>query len=412
MARSWSQNATLSVLGLCLLGVPLGCNRPAPQKAAPPLQRVLYVTPATDQVTEYEEFTGRTAAVETVELRARVSGYLDQVSFDDGADIRKDEVLFKIDDRPFVAEEKRTAALVAQYEARINRLRSQEKRSRELYDKQAVSQDEYEAIKFDLHEAEATLAAAKASHDLAKLNLQFTQVKSPIAGRIGRRLVDAGNLVTADVTALATIVPLDRVYVYFDMDERTVLRLRNLEKQGMISSAMKETVTVDIALADSDEYRLTGTIDFLDNQIDPATGTLRARATVENPDGLLSPGLFVRLRYPIGKPSPSLLIPEESLASDQGRPFVYVINQDNVVEARPVEIGPQVGPRRVIRNGLKTGERVAVTGLQRLRRNAEVAPEERKPEPAPENPTAEALAGDKKSSSAKPPKVSVNEAAE
>lgn len=381
------------------------------KQGGPLPQRVLYVTPATESVTEFEEFTGRTAATEVIELRARVSGYLDKLHFEDGEEVVEDQPLFTIDDRPFIAEEKRTAAAVAQYEARIKRLESQEKRSKTLFDKQAISQDEYETIKYDLAEARATLDAAKASHETARLNLDFTKVTAPTAGRIGRRMVDVGNLVTADVTMLATIVPLEKVYVYFDMDERTVLKLRRLEHRGMISSAMKEDVTVNIALADSEEFALTGTIDFLDNQVDPATGTLRVRATVENPDDLLSPGLFVRLRYPIGKAEPSMIIPEESLGSDQGRPFVYIINDENKIEARNVELGPQVGPNRVIREGLSDGERIAVTGLQRLRRNVEVAPQLRVPEPK-ETKTPEALAADKKHKSAKATKVSVGHGAE
>jgi multidrug efflux system membrane fusion protein len=398
------------VLPALLLGVAAlaGCNRDQAKPPAPPPQKVLYVKPVTNEVTEYEEFTGRTAAVETVELRARVSGYLDKISFEDGDDVEKGKLLFTIDNRPFIAEEARTAAAVKQAQAKLSRLDRQFKRAETLFKKEAISTDEYETIKFDREEADASLNAAKAQHEVADLNLDFTKVTAPISGRIGRRMVDAGNLVTADITALATIVPLDKVYVYFDMDERTVLRLRNLIHDKVIMSPTKEDVTVDIALADSPEFKLTGIIDFQDNQIDPATGTLRVRATVDNPDDLLSPGLFVRLRYPIGKPGPQLMIPEESLGSDQGQPFVFVIEKGEIevdgekqavdkVVARRVELGPQVGGKRVIREGLQLDERIVVTGLQRIRRNAVVTPEERKPEPS----KTEALAAEKKHRSAK-----------
>ncbi|HTN75953.1 MAG TPA: efflux RND transporter periplasmic adaptor subunit [Pirellulaceae bacterium] len=377
MARFfYPSTATLWLLPLVFSFV--GCGfKEAKKPDAPPPPKVLFVKPIKDEVIEEEEFTGRTAAVETVAMRARVSGYLDKVLFQDGADVKKGQVLFKIDDRPFVAEEARTAAAVAQFEARVNRLQLQLKRSEELYDKQAISQDEFETIKFDRAEAEASLNGAKASHEIAKLNLAFTQVKAPISGRIGRRMVDEGNLVTADITSLATIVPLDKVYIYFDMDERTVLKLRRLISDGVIQSPDKEDVTVKVALADSPEFALSGVIDFQDNQVDPATGTLRVRATVKNPYGLLSPGLFARILYPIGKPSPSLLIPEESLGSDQGQPFVYVIGDDNQVVFRRVELGPQREDERVIRKGVEAHDRVVVTGLQRLRRNDKVTPEER-----------------------------------
>ncbi len=354
-----------------------GCSAEAKKPEPPPPMSVLYVLPTADDVTEFEEFTGRTSATETIELRARVSGRLDQVNFEDGAKVNKGDLLFKLDDRPFVAEEQRTAAAIAQFEARIGRVSGQVRRAQELRGKNAISQEDFEAAQFDLDEAQASLAAARASHELASLNLQFTSVTAPLSGRIGRRLVDVGNLVAADQTALATILSLDQLHVYFDMDERSVLRLRRMADRGTMTSAMTSEVTVQIALADSDEFMLSGRVDFLDNQLDSATGTLRVRATVDNADGLLSPGMFVRVRYPIGGAEPSLLIPEESLASDQGRPFVYVVadrEDKSFVEARPVELGPLMADRRVIRSGITASDRVVVTGLQRLRRNTEVRP--------------------------------------
>lgn len=411
------------------LAASIGCNREAkkPEKVAPP--EVVFVTPTKESVIEYEEFTGRTAATDVVEIRARVTGYLNEVHFTDGADIKEGALLFAIDDRSFVAEEARTAAAIKQYEARADRLRRQLKRGEELFKKQAISQDEFETITFDLAEAEASISAAKAQHDIAKLNLEFTKVKAPISGRIGRRMVDEGNLVTADVTPLATIIPLQEVYVYFDMDERTVLKLRRLEDGGMTGPADESDVKIDIALADSDKFVLKGTINFLDNQIDPATGTLRVRATVENPDGLLSPGLFVRLRYPIGKPAEQWMVPEESIGSDQGQPIVYVIDKGekeftnpetnaketkivDMIYSKRVTVGPQVGKMRVIRDGLSSTAQVAVTGLQKIRAEMEVTPKPRTAESkATEEPT-ETLAGDKKAPAAKTAKVSVHEAAE
>lgn len=377
-----------------------GCHVEQKQADPPPPMTVFWVSPSSDQVTEFEEFTGRTAATQVIELRARVSGYLTRINFEDGAKVEKDEVLFKIDDRPFVAEEQRTGAAVSQYEARIKRLTSQLQRAQELLDRKATSQDEFDTAKYDLDEATANLAAARAAHELAALNVQFTTIKAPLAGRIGRRLLDVGNLVMADQTSLATIVPQDEVYVNFDMDERTVLKIRRTADPAMVAQGKDSKVTVEIALADAPEFSLRGKVDFLDNQIDPATGTLRARATVDNSDGLLSPGLFVRLRYPIGQPTQSLLIPEEAMASDQGRAMVFVVGVgvgekagQPIAEARNVEPGPLVGSHRVIRSGVHAEDQVIVTGLQRLRKNTLITPRERGSEvPADTKSTADSEA--------------------
>ena len=379
-----SQCLTLSAVASSLVMIiTAGCNRVEKKPEPPPPMSVMFVTPTTEEVTEFEEFTGRTAATEVVELRSRVSGYLNSVHFEAGVQVKKGDVLLKIDDRPFVAEEQRASAAAAQIEARIKRLTSQLRRAEELMAKKALSEHEFETAQFDLDEARAALQEAQAAYSMAQLNLEFTTITAPLDGRIGRRMVDVGNIVTTDQTALATIIPLEQVYVYFDIDERTVLRLRRLENIGAIVSAMKEAVQVNIALADSEEFAVNGKVDFLDNQIDPATGTLRARATVDNSDGLLAPGLFVRIKFPVGKAEPSLLIPEEAMASDQGRPFVFVVGKDGdktIAEARNVETGPLVGQRRVIRAGLETGDQVIVTGLQRLRRKMEINPRLSSPE--------------------------------
>lgn len=397
------------LVGLSLALVVAGCRPVVKPPAEVPPPKVKVVLPVTDTVQEADEFPGRTAAVEMIELRSRVTGYLDQVAFTDGADVVAGQLLFVIDPRTYQAEETRTKASIEQYRARVSRLERQQNRSQELFDKQAISRDEYEAIQFDRNEAQASLDAALAAHQLAKLNVEFTQIKAPLSGRISRRLVDPGNLVTANETPLATLIPLDRVYVYFDMDERTVLRLRRAAQESSPEKSPDTVaktdppstaadgdkgaqpnppastaepakkplppVKVEIALADRDTFDLQGQVDFEDNQIDPSTGTLRVRATVENRDGLLSPGLFVRVRYPLGQPAPALLIPEEALGSDQGRPFVYVVGEGNKVAYRAVELGPLFSGKRVIRSGLAANERVVVTGLQRVRRNMQVIPE-------------------------------------
>jgi multidrug efflux system membrane fusion protein len=355
-----------------------GCAREQKKPDAPPPFTVQYVEPISQEVTEFEEFTGRTAPTEFVELKSRVSGYLVAVEFEDGQRVRKGDVLFRIDDRTFAAEVRRAAAAVSQIQARIKRLESQLRRAQELMNKSAISQTELETAQYDIDEAAAALREAEATLGIAQLNVQFTTVNAPTDGLIGRRLVDIGNLVITDQTALATIVPQDQIHVYFDIDERTVLRLRRLAQSNEPVDINKSPIPIQISLADSSEFSISGNVDFLDNQIDPATGTLRARATVNNSDGLLTPGLFVRLKFPIGKPAMEILVPEEAMASDQGRPFLYVVGRDGdkvVAEERSVETGPQVGQSRVVRSGVSLGDQIIVTGLQRLRRNMEINPQ-------------------------------------
>lgn len=359
-----------------------GCQKAAPPAAKPPPPTVFFAIPVEQSVQEIEEFTGRTAAVMDVEVRARVSGYLDKVLFEDGADVKAGEPLFVIDDRIYQAEVARAAAAVEQAQARLARLERQAARSDELFQKKVISEEDHDLSMFDRDEARAALAAAKATHDLAQLNQSFTRIASPINGRISRRMIDPGNLIKADDTPLATIVSDDPIHAYFDIDERTVLRLRRLVKEGRIKASRDARVEVKVSLADDQEHNHRGVVDFEDNQIDAATGTLRVRLLIENPERLLSPGLFVRLRFPIGEPAASLMVPEEALASDQGRRFVYVIDAENKVAARPVEVGVLVDGRRAITRGLAAGERVVVTGLQRLRKNMIVEPRPQTPEVA------------------------------
>ncbi len=368
-----------------------GCAPKAAEKKAPPLQKVNVVTPVRENITEYEDFTGRTAALEMIELRSRVNGYLHDIGFEDGKDVQKDQLLFEIDRAPFQAEVDRASAAVDQFQARVDRMTRQYERLLELVNKNAASQNEFDLAKFDRAEAVASLKAAEAALDTANLNLNYAEIRAPISGRIGRRLVDKGNLVQADTTALATIVPIDRVYIYFDMDERTVIRLRELVREGKLDKGYMTDTTVDFALAGSnDKFERSAKVDFEDNQIDAATGTLRLRAIADNKDRFLSPGMFVRVRYPIGDAAPELLVPEEAVGSDQGRPFVYVVGAEDKVAYRPVEVGPQVGARRVIRKGVEAGDRVVVTGLQRIKRDQPVDPQETTTEPptvAQANPT-------------------------
>lgn len=351
-----------------------GCQKAAPPAAKPPPPTVFFAVPTEQAVQEFEEFTGRTAAVMAVEVRARVSGYLDKVVFEDGTDVKAGDPLFVIDDRIYQAEVARAVAAVEQAKARLARLERQATRSEELFQKKVISEEDYDLSVFDRDEARAALAAAQATLDLARLTLSFTRIAAPIDGRISRRMVDPGNLIKADDTPLASIVSDNPIHAYFDIDERTVLRLRRLVHEGRIKASRDTRLEVKVSLADDQEHNHRGVVDFEDNQIDATTGTLRVRLLIDNPERLLSPGLFVRLRFPIGEPALSLLVPEEALGSDQGRRFVYVIDQENKVAARPVDVGVLVDGRRAITRGLSAGERVVVTGLQRLRKNMVVDP--------------------------------------
>jgi RND family efflux transporter MFP subunit len=215
---------------------------------------------------------------------------------------------------------------------------------------------------------------AKAQVEAAKLNLSFTKITAPITGRISRQNIDPGNLVMADNTVLTTLVTLNPIYVYFDVDERTMLRLRRLIQEGKLKSAREKGVTVNVEMGTSDEdgFPHPGVINFVDNRLDPATGTLRVRAVFENPRYFLSPGLFARLRIPIGEPHPATVVAERALGTDQGQRFVFVVNDENVVEYRPVKIGALQDGLREIVEGVKEGERVVVSGLQRVRKGIKV----------------------------------------
>lgn len=369
--------AAIALLASCFVG----CKPPETPKAPKPAE-VFVATPTQQTVTDQEEFTGRTHAKETVELRARVTGYLKAVEFKDGALVKEGDLLFEIDDGPYKAEAERATAAVEQAKAKLERLTRQEIRVKQLLATKAISQENYDQVAFDRSEALAALGAATATQGLADLNLGYTKVYAPISGRIGRKLIDVGNLVRADETPLANIVSLDPIQAYFDIDERTVLRIRRLIAEGKVRSARDHAVEVEIGLADHNDFPLKGTIDFIDNQIEASTGTLRARAEIPNKNFLLSPGFFVRLRMPIGDPHQALLVPEEALGSDQGHRFLYVLDDANKVTYRRVQVGPLRDGKRVIESGIAANERVVVEGLQRVKRGEIVDPKAPKDSPS------------------------------
>jgi len=376
----------LPVSGLVLLGCE--AEKPKMVEMKPPV--VVVSQALTEEVTDYEDFTGRTEAVFSVDVRARVTGYLEKVHFKDGDEVKEGDLLLEIDARPYEAELARTEATILQGEAHLNRLDADFRRAKNLFSRGNISREEYDKFAGDRAEAEAMVGVAKSGRDLAKLNVEFTKIKSPISGRLSRRMVDPGNLVKADETILTSIVSLDPMYVYFDIDERTLLKIRRLIREGRIKSRAEAEVRVLIGLSDEEGFPHVGTINFSDNKVDPSTGTLRVRGIIENPQSrdttsrVLSPGLFTRVRLPIGSPHQETLIPEDAIATDQGRKYLYVVKQEkkkgaksegeteSVVVDRTVTLGPSHGALRVIEEGLKPSEYVIVRGHQRVRPGAKV----------------------------------------
>lgn len=345
------------------------------EEPAPP--DVVVSRPVVREITDYEDFTGRTQAVSTVELRPRVSGYIEKVLFKDGSAVKKGDVLFAIDPRPYQASLDQAKAQVDLSEASLELARAEYARARKLLASGGISREDVDAAKGKEVVAQASLAAARASLALARLNLDFCNIRAPIDGRIGRSLLDPGNLVKADDTHLATLHSQDPLYVYFDVDERTLLRLRRSADEGKLP--------VLIGTADDRGYPLRGTLDFANNQVNPNTGTIAMRAVLPNPKGDLVPGLFVRVRLPIGKPHKALLIPDEVIRTSLGQKTVYVVDDKDKVVSRRVTLGARLlNGLRVIDEGLKPDDRVIVRGQMRVRPGMTVKPQleplpERKP---------------------------------
>jgi RND family efflux transporter MFP subunit len=368
-----------SLLAACV--VLLGCTQRQPQAVSIKPPEVLVGTPVMRTVTDFENFTGRLEAKKMVLVRARVSGYLDKVCFKEGAEVRKDEVLFVIDPRPYQAAFDRAQANVDQARARLSRLDLDLNRAKKLLPGNSISQEEFDKTFDDQAEAQAALKLAEADFALADLNLKFTQVRSPVDGKISRQMIDPGNMVKADETALTTVVSLDPIYAYFDVDERTHLRVVRLIRQGKVRSAQEQETSegsqkVLLGLSDEEGFPHEGTVDFVDNQLDAMTGTLRLRAVFENSKRLFAPGLFARIQVPIGDAHRAILISERALGSDQGEKFLYVVNEKNEVAYRHVQVGALNQGLRVIESGLAAGEKVVLSGLQRIKAGVTVQPKD------------------------------------
>jgi RND family efflux transporter MFP subunit len=371
--------------GLLLAAVgSAGCDGAPAAPAAPKAPPVVVSRAVEREVTDFEEFQGKTDAIETVDVRAHVSGYLDKIHFTDGADMRKGALLFTIDQRPFKAELDRTDANLSQAMAHANRLQADYERAVTLYPKGSMSRADYDQITGDYAEAQSAVKSARAARKTAELNLNYTKVLAPINGRISRRMLDVGNMVKADDTTLTYMANLDPMYVYFDVDERTYLKIYRPLAARQITLEEVQEMPVSMGLTDEKGYPHEGKINFVDNHIDTNSGSVWLRGVFPNPTKLLTPGLFVRVKLPIGEPHRAVLIPEQALATDQGQKFAWVVDDQNHATYRRLELGEQHGRLRVVQKGVAADERVIVSGLQRVRADpqkgyAEVAVDKEEP---------------------------------
>jgi multidrug efflux system membrane fusion protein len=330
-------------------------------QAGPPVSSAAVVEKA---VAETQEFSGRLEAVERVEIRPRVSGFITAVNFRPGAEVKKGEVLFVIDPRPYQAEADRAEAAAKSARAKAELARLELARAERLLADKAVAQREYDERASGLKELDATARAAEAQAQAARLNLSYTRVTSPIDGRVSKAEITLGNLVDASAV-LTSVVSTDRIYASFDGDEETYLRVRSQGHDG-------QAVTVRVGLANEEGFPHEGKLEFVDNQLDTRTGSVRMRATFANKDGALAPGLFARVQIGGGVDKPALLISDRAVGTDQSHKFVFVVGGDGKAEYREVKLGPVVDGLRVVRTGLKPGEKIVVNGLQRVRPGAPV----------------------------------------
>jgi len=369
-----SRSLALATLFASLLVAACSSKPPAPPpppavSVAPVLQR---------NVAESDEFSGRLEAVDHVEIRPRVSGYIRRVTFTEGREVRKGEVLFEIDPRPYQAELDRARAQLEQARTGADLARKEVARAEKLVNVQAISREEFDSRTSAQANGVAAVRAAEAAVETARLNLEWTKVRSPIAGRVSRAEVTEGNLVQAgppDATLLTTVVSLDSMYLYFDSDEQTYLRYSARAAEGGTRGWRTAPLPVYLGLANESGFPHEGRLDFVDNRIDPTSGTIRTRAIFSNRDRRFTPGLFARVRLVSSQQAPALLVRDAAIGTDQDRKFVLVLAKGDSLAYRPVEIGRLADDGlRVVRSGLAEGDKVVVNGLMRVRPGMKVSP--------------------------------------
>jgi RND family efflux transporter MFP subunit len=330
------------------------------------------------ELVEWDEFTGRTEAVEMVEVRPRVSGHIQEVRFQSGQLVKKNDVLFVIDPRWHQAVFDQKQAEFQQAKVRLENAQREAARTGQLLEKKAISTEDAEARQARFNEAKAGLLAAEAARNTARLDLEYTEIRSPIDGRVSRALITAGNYVSGVpgvTTLLTTIVSVDPIHVYADVDENSLLKFNTLMQSGKVASNGEGKIPVELQLADETGFPHLGRIESFDNRVDAQTGSILLRAIFPNPDGRIVPGLFARIRVPGSEKHAVLLVDEKAIGTDQAQKFVMTLTSTNTVEYRPVKLGPALETKRIVRTGLQPGEKIVVNGLQRIRPGMPVTPQ-------------------------------------
>jgi RND family efflux transporter MFP subunit len=379
--RGWAYGAILLLVLLVALGWwRLGTPASAPEaKAAPPPPAVTVSQPLRQELVEWDEYTGQFAAVEYVEIRARVSGYLDSIHFQDGQLVKQGDLLFVIDPRPYEIALASAKAQLSEAEARLDLANRELSRAGQLRNKDFVSASVFDQRNEEMRAASAAVDTAQAAIRQASLDLEFTHITAPVSGRIGRHVVSIGNLVTGGnggtTTLLTTIVSLDPIHFYFDLSEQDYLAYQRAAQQGRLASTREGKLTVFAHLVDEKGWPHEGKLDFVDNQVDRSAGTLRARGVFPNPDLLITPGQFGRVRVPGSDRYPALLVPDAALVTDQSRELVMTVSADGTVTPRQVRVGPHYQGLRIIRSGIGPEDKIIINGLIRARPGAKVTPQ-------------------------------------
>ena len=361
----------IGVISVCWAG----CSKQGTEQTAPPPPPVTVAKPVIKEIVEWDEYTGRTDAVQSVNITSRVSGYLYNITFKAGDIVNQNDLLFVIDPRPYQAAYDQANGQLRQAEAqqKLNNLNLA--RADELRAKNVIAKQDYDNAVSQKNVSDAQVIAAQAAVEAAQLNLNFTEIKAPVTGRIGREQVTVGNLVQADSTLLTTLVSVNPIYAYFNVDERSVLKYQQLVREGKLPDARSASVPVYLQLENEKDFPHQGTIDFINNQFDPSTGTLQVRGIFANANGFLVPGSFVRVRVAGSPRYQGILVTDRAIGSDQGQKFALIVGQNNVVELRPLELGPVVDGLRVIRKGLTGDESVIINGLVNARPGSKVNPQ-------------------------------------
>jgi RND family efflux transporter MFP subunit len=367
---------SLFTVGIIL--VLCGCDHRSVERPSPPPPSVDVAKPLVTEIVEQDEYTGRLAAIDSVDVRARVTGYVEGIHFADGQLVKKGDLLFTLDPRPFKATLDALQGEALQADSRLALARNDLERAKKLIETKAISQEDFDTRAKTADASEATVAAAKGRTERARLDLEFTEVRAPMSGRIGRHLVSAGNLISggsADSTILTNIVTLEPLYCYWDVSEQALLKYLRLNQAGLRQSSRVTPTPVRVALLDELEFTHPGHTNFIENQMDALTGTLRVRAVLDNAGLDLLPGVFVRVQVPASEEHRAILIPDRAISADQSERFVYVVGQGNVVTQRRILPGRLHEGLRIVTSGLDGAEAIVVDGLQRVRPGAPVNPQ-------------------------------------